>query len=93
MRDAGRTVNARSHAHSLPLIPDLEREPAVIVRDAETDSSIPPPPSTRRRQRTRTLSGLGDGSDEYRASLHPVAIDDFNAVDELLAQSFEFSEI
>lgn len=93
MRDARRTVNATNHAHSLPLFPDPEQGPSVIVRDAEMGSSVPPPPSTRRRQRVRTLPGLGDCADDHRASLHSVTIDDFSAIDELLAQSFEFSEI
>jgi hypothetical protein len=93
--DAGLTVNAQNSAQLLPSEPDLERAPSVIVRDAVHGSTLPPPPSTRRRFRIQTLPGLGDGADEFRASLLPIAPDEFAAVDELLSQSldsFEFSE-
>lgn len=61
----------------------------VIVRDASGDRTLRPPPVSRRRLRVQTLPGLGESADEYRASLLPVAQDDFSAVDELLA-SFDF---
>lgn len=86
-------MSARNPARCLPLIPEPLRAPSVIVRDAETGSSAPPPPSTRRRARIRTLSGIGDGADEYRATLAPIETDDFSAIDELLAQSFAFDEL
>lgn len=75
------------------MIPEPLRTPSVIVRDAETGSNAPPPPSTRRRARIRTLSGIGEGADEYRAELAPMAADELSAIDELLAQSFAFDEL
>lgn len=75
-------------ARALPLIPDLRRDPSVVVRDASGDRTLRPPPVSRRR-RVQTLPGLGERADAYRASLLPVSSDDFSAVDELL-DSFDF---
>ncbi|MBI3206986.1 MAG: hypothetical protein HYZ29_35945 [Myxococcales bacterium] len=86
-------MTARNPARPLPLIPELEPAPSVIVRDAETGSAFPPPPSTRRRARIRTLSGIGDGPDETLAPLAPIDETELAAVDELLAQSFAFDEL
>ncbi|MBK8997968.1 MAG: hypothetical protein IPM35_19770 [Myxococcales bacterium] len=76
-------------ARALHSCPDNPRDPSVVVRDASGDRTLRPPPVSRRRLRVQTLPGLGESADEYRASLLPVAADDFSAVDELLA-SFDF---
>jgi len=75
-------VNARKLSYA------QEREPTVIVRDAG-GTTLRPPPVSRRRQRVQTLPGLGERSDENRASLLPVSEEDMSAVDELLAESLD----
>lgn len=88
-------MSADNLLRALPFVADPEddRPPSVIVRDAKYSSTLPPPPVSRRRLRVQTLPGLGERADEYRTSLLQVASDEFNDVDELLAESQDGFEL